>query len=146
MFSTTALGCWSKKTRRISATTQLRKEDLREDLDTQLAEGFVGLAEQSGHRRKPWSSCHPEMASEPPFPLSSSSPSEGFAFRKCPAITQMTLCFNVVLKTKQKKTPIPHVTPSHISPPLPSPKTTMAIEPGVPSTGEGHHRAGATAR
>lgn len=131
-----------RKTRRTSATTQLRRADMREDLGApQTEEGFVGLAEQSSHRRKPWPPCCPEMAPGPPFPLSSSCPCEGFAFRKRPAITQMTLCFNIVLKMKKH----PHVTPSHMPPSLPSPKTTTAIEPGAPSTREGYHRVGATA-
>lgn len=142
IFNISLLRMLKRKTRRTSATTQLRRADMREDLGApQTEEGFVGLAEQSSHRRKPWPPCCPEMAPGPPFPLSSSCPCEGFAFRKRPAITQMTLCFNIVLKMKKH----PHVTPSHMPPSLPSPKTTTAIEPEIPSTGEGYHRVGATA-
>ena len=142
-FSTSPLGCWNKKSR-VPATMQLRKEDLWEDMDTPQTEaGFGRMAEQSSHRRKPWSSCCPEAAPQPPFPLSSSCPCEGFAFRKCPAIIQMTLCFITVLKMKKAH---PHATTSHTPPPLPSLTKTTAIEPGVPSTIEEHHRAGATAR
>lgn len=116
VFNTCLLRMLKRKTRRISATIQLRRADMREDLGAaQTEEGFVGLAEQSSHRRKPWPPCCSEMAPGPPFPLSSSCPCEGFAFRKCPAITQMTLCFNIVLKMK-KPSPCNSLTHATVSP------------------------------
>lgn len=86
IFSISLSKYWNKNTRRVSAITQLRKEGLGKYLRR--------WAEQSSHRRKPWSSCCPETAQEPLFPLSSSCPCEGFAFMKCPAIIQ-AICASI---------------------------------------------------